>query len=537
MKKKTIDDLIQFCENQKFTKFSSKDTGFQLSIQVPATFEEEKEVDNAHRGMMRVKVKIFHTGLNKNQSYVSEEAAKKAMPSIKNRPLLAAIHQLDDGSWDFESHNYEIVTNDDGEEEIHYIEQQIGSFSEEEPFFEYDEENDKNFVCAYGWIPEEYTKAADILREKDGTKNSVELCIDEFSYNAKEKYLDLSSFYVEASTFLGKRDDGTEIGEGMQGSRADIEDFSIKENHTAFSRDEKLIEVLDKLNETLSDFNINKNAKEGGTNKNMDKFNELLSKYEKTVEDIDFEYEGLTDEELEAKFNEVFGEEKPEDDPEVNPSAEGEDPEEGQTSVAYSYTVNGETRSFAVSLQDKIYAIQDLVNATYAEADNTYYGVTVFENYVVMCDYWNGRYYKQNYTSEKDVYTLTGDRVEVYTEFVTAEEQTELDNMRSNYSSISEELEKYQKAEENEKKDQLFESDDYKNIADTEQFAELQKDHSELSFEELESKLDEMLLSYAKSGSLTFSVKEEKTKPTRKSLIDPKKNQKRDIYGGLFSKK
>ena len=38
----------------------------------------------------------------------------------------------------------------------------------------------------------------------------------------------------------------------------------------------------------------------------MDKLNELWAQYNKTLEDLDFEYEGLSDEELEAKFAEVF---------------------------------------------------------------------------------------------------------------------------------------------------------------------------------------------------------------------------------------
>ena len=90
----TIDDLVKFCSEQNFTRFSSKETGYKLSVQVPATFEVDDEVDNDHRGMMRLKFRIFHTGLNRNGSFVSEEAAKNAMPTIKNRPILAHIHQL-----------------------------------------------------------------------------------------------------------------------------------------------------------------------------------------------------------------------------------------------------------------------------------------------------------------------------------------------------------------------------------------------------------------------------------------------------------
>ena len=47
----------------------------------------------------------------------------------------------------------------------------------------------------------------------------------------------------------------------------------------------------------------------------MDKFNELLSKYGKTIEDVDFDYEGLTDEELEQKFKSVFGDAQSDDEP------------------------------------------------------------------------------------------------------------------------------------------------------------------------------------------------------------------------------
>jgi len=41
-------------------------------------------------------------------SFVSEEAAKDSMPTIKNRPIMAYIHQRDDGEWDFEGHNMSI---------------------------------------------------------------------------------------------------------------------------------------------------------------------------------------------------------------------------------------------------------------------------------------------------------------------------------------------------------------------------------------------------------------------------------------------
>jgi hypothetical protein len=239
----TLDDLVLFCKQNNFTKFSAKESGYQLAVQVPTTFEVEDESDDNHRGMLKLKFRILHDGLNRNGSFVSHEAADKASVTIADRPIMAAIHQLDDGSWDFESHEMEIIENEDGEQEINYIEKQVGSFSSEKPFWEHDDELDKDYLCAYGYIAEEYTKAADIIRNKGWTKNSCELSIEELAYNARENYLELKSFYLSASTLLGKRDDGTEIGEGMLGSRADIADFSV-ENNSVFSQNEKVIKFF-----------------------------------------------------------------------------------------------------------------------------------------------------------------------------------------------------------------------------------------------------------------------------------------------------
>ena len=149
----TIDDLVKFCEEQKFAKFSSNETGYKLAVKVPTTFESEDSVDENHRGMKKVKIKIFHTGVNRNKSRVSKEAAERAMKTIPDRPVLAAIHQLDDGSWDFEGHEMKTVKNEEtGEDETVYIESQVGSFSSEPAILEHDYKLDKDFVCSYAYI-------------------------------------------------------------------------------------------------------------------------------------------------------------------------------------------------------------------------------------------------------------------------------------------------------------------------------------------------------------------------------------------------
>lgn len=594
----TIEDLIRFCQDNKMYSFNSKEQGYRLSVQVPATFEVDENVDEAHRGMMKLKFRIFHTGLNRNGSFVSEEAAKDAMPTIKNRPIMAAIHQLDNGEWDFEAHNFEIVKNEEtGEEEVVYIEKQVGSFDESEPFFEYDEKLDKTYICGYGYIAEDYTKAADIIRAKNGTKNSCELSIDEFSYNGKEHYLSLDKFYVAASTLLGRKADGTEIGEGMLGSRADIADFSQENNslmnYSDNETNQKLIETLDKLNNTLSKFNINQAefsaenySKEGGNIEVLKIFEELLAKYNKTEADIEFEVEGLSDEELEQKFAEVFGEVSNEEDPaseegenfdendesdESNESEESDESEEveeveeveeesdeetetpevieteacGKKKKKCSISVGEVERTFELSLDDIQCALHNLVNDMYAEADNTYYGVTVYDSYVVMHDWWNGRNFKQSFAREEDNFSLVGDRVEVYTNWLTKEEEESLAELRANYAELKQFKEDTENAQLHSQREGILNNDKYSVLAEkdenneykNEAYAKLVSEMDNYSLDDLEKELKSVFADYITNGGQFAYNNDAEVKPSvSKKLFAKSTEKKASRYGNLFNK-
>ena len=63
----------------------------------------------------------------------------------------------------------------------------------------------------------------------------------------------------------------------------------------------------------------------------MTKFEELLKKYNKTVEDITFEYEGLSDEELEEVFSTTFGESEPTPDTVLTESDKSDDDTDDDT--------------------------------------------------------------------------------------------------------------------------------------------------------------------------------------------------------------
>lgn len=531
----SFDSLYRFFIDQdKSMNFNSKDFGKSIVVSIPGRFEQSSD---AMPGMLKLKLKVCHTELNRNGSYISEENMKKAMPSLKYRPILAYIHTLPNGEDDFYAHNIEIVSDKNGEEKINYLEKQVGCFTIDEPYLEYDEEIDKTYVIAHAVIPEEYTSAADIIRRKEGTKVSCELVINELAYNAKEKYLDIIDFYFGATTLLGCDEEGNEIGEGMIGSRADISEFCLEEKTYAFQ--EQIIEMQEKLDKLISCFNIN-NSKKGGIS--MNHFEELLAKYGVTAEDITFEYEGMSDEELDVRFAELFDSEESQEDAVIakeNEEVEEEVVEVEPEVVEEVVVTKNETfvRSFELSHDDIRCALYALL-LPYEEADDEWYYISdVFDSYFVY-ESWSGKIYGQEYVKDDEVVSFEGERYELFKELLTASEKAELEAMRSNYAAISEKLKVYEDAEIEAKKVELLNADDYASVRNDEAFAKLIKDHANISYEELQSKCDQIILDAVKSGKYSaVNSTDASVTTSKKQFTNPTvKKTKSSRYGKLFAK-
>ena len=551
----TLDSLYQFfVEQNKNVNFSSKENHSPIVVTTNGFFETD---DTEMPGMLKLELKVCHTETNRNGSHISTENMEKAMPTLKYRPILAYIHELEDGTKDFYAHNMEIVENEDGDSDIVYIEKQVGCFTADDPWLKYDKKKDKTYVHAYAVIPENYTEAADIIRRKNGTKVSCELVIDELSYNAKEKYLDLTSFYFGGCTLLGCDEQGNEIGEGMLGARADISDFCHQE--PVYTYQDKMIEVLEKLNMTLSNFNTNTAQK--GCDK-MNKFEELLAKYGKTAEEVTFETEGLSDEELEAKFAEVFenddtGEGEGEgddgdgegantnDDNSGDGDGEGEnDDGDGEGEDADDGEPEKFTKTFTVELShDDIRNALYVLIRQYETEDEYYYIREVFDNYFVMQDWYNNKIYKQSYTVDGEDVTLDGDRVEVFEILVTKEEKEALDALKENYSALEikyDELKEfkdnYDAAELKAKKDAILSRAEYSVLAEDEAFKALVADAINFSVDEVEVKAKSIFADYViKTGEFSAKIDETNKPKVLGFNLDTKKEKKKKAYGNLFN--
>ena len=548
-----LEDLYDFYSNRykRSTHFSAEKSGHQIFVQVPAEFEVDKNADYKDESLLFCKVKLMHSGENRNHSSVTDEALKKASKTLAYKPVLANFMEYEDEKTgktlkDFTSHDMEL--NDDGS--VNYIEKQVGCFTSDKPFFEVEEETGHNFLYGYCAIPVDYTDAASIIERKNGTKISVELAVNEMEYSGKNKVLELTDVVIMGATLLGKDPDTKkDIGEGMLNARLDIADFNAKNNSLFSDYDSTLIDLQERLEKLESACFNNKNdisGKEETIEVEKEKFEEEVTE---TVEVT--ETEETTEEEVTVTENESeetvdeTSEETTENDPVENTQDETTDTgvteNESVNPEKYSVTMSdGSVKEFSLSLDEITMSLYNLVNQMYGEADNAYYGVTVYEdNTLIMSDYWNGKYYRQSFNRDGDNFSLVGDRVAVHSVWVTDEEDASLNEMRSNYSSVIEELNTYKSAEVFADKMTVFDDEAYSEYLNTDEFKALMSEDSvnKYSKEELSEKADATLGKLVKKNK-TFSFAGET--PQKKHVSRVAFNAEKETedtykpYGDLF---
>ena len=559
-----IEDLYDFYSNKykRSTKFSAEKTGEPLVVQVHGLVKFD-ESDKNKDGLLPVHLQSCHTDLNVNGSNIESSVMEAALPSFSNRPILGYIHKVTtdenpEGQWEFYSHNMHEDENGD----VVYDEYPIGIIPEScNAQLVYDEEKKKTYCEVDGYIFEEYSKAAEILQREEECSVSVELSIRELSYDAKQKFLNIEDFWFSGVTILGKTPQGNEVKPGMTGSNIKLADFSSKNNSLFEDYESKMVELQARI-ENLETACFNKEqdssvrtlSKEGGNKESMTKFEELLAKYNKTVEDVTFDYSELSDEELEAKFAEVFGEDNNTDGDNSGDNTANEPSNDnegvGENATEPEGTTDGDnegegqnfenmTKTFEISHDDIRYALYNLLSS-YEDADNEWYYITgVYDSYFVYESWDGGKIYGQKYTKDNDNVSFDGERYNLHKEYLTDSEYTEIQDMRSNYSSVVDELNTYKSAEVFADKMTVFDDEAYSEYLDTDEFKALMSEDSvnKYSKEELSEKADATLGKLVKKNK-TFSFAGET--PQKKHVSRVAFNAEKETedtykpYGDLF---
>jgi hypothetical protein len=313
---------------------------------------------------------------------------------------------------------------------------------------------------------------------------------------------------------------------------------------------DKLIETLEKINITLESFsNTTKNSEKGGE-KVMNKFEELLAKYSKTIDEVTFEYENLSDEELEVAFKEAFGEVEEEietvvEETVVVEETSVEEPIDEDTVVVEEPVVEETTvedpvenfvLQYELSHDDIRYALYNLLSA---DSDDKFYYVwilEVFDNKFIYEDYEENKFYRQGYTKDGDTVALDGDKVEVFNEWLSKEEKDALDTLKTDYAVLKAFKDNYDATELHAQREAILNANEYSVLADNDEFKALASNMDNYSIDDLKIKADLIFASHVKTLG-EFSAKKDETKTIKSIGFNfNKKESKKGPYGNLFNK-
>ncbi len=539
----TIDDLVQYSKESSLVHFKAEKQQDAVVVSIPTTFSTVDYDDDCFK---KIRLKACHTKLNRNGSYISEEVMDRAKETFVNKPILASIKEFEDKDGnsvlDFNGHDMAITTDkmDNSKERVEYVEQIVGIIPET-CNMELVQEDDKSYLYVDGYIHKDYTYACDILEKRGSADVSVELAINEYAYNAKEKYLEFLDFKFLGVTLLGAH-----VEPGMKGAQVVFaEDYTEKFN--------ALVDSVEELKTLFSTYH-KENSMKGGqevleTENNETIIEEVIEEVAleaeqeveveeviETEEQVESEQEQI--EETEEVEEEVVATEETTEEPVIEEMAEqAEETEEPTLEEVTEEVFENKTISFEVSHDDIKYALYNLIEKFDEIDEDCYYIMGVFDTYFIMNGYRHNKNYKVPYTVEGDNVVLGEGRIEIFAEYLTQEELDEVKAMRAEYSTLKETVSTYELAKEREAKEAVFADVAYEALSEVKEYQELKDNMDNFSIEEIQTKADLLFAKQVKTTG-TFAMKATPDSESKKlmfSVSSVDSNEVDRTYGNLFN--
>ena len=224
---------------------------------IPSKFSLSNDFSLNNPDFHLVKLRIMSSGENYNGSSFTIDSLNKAKDSVAYTPILANIVEREDGELDANGHDVDFEMKADYKGNISfketYVERPVGVFLNNSTEIKYDEENDVNYIQAYGIIWKTYSSMYDILKRDEVKDVSVEIEVINGQFR-DDGYYEIQEYNILATTILGN------------GNLPAIENSRIEFN---FSQDNDYRSKLEQVDILLQNFN-----KKGG-GKGMDENKEL----------------------------------------------------------------------------------------------------------------------------------------------------------------------------------------------------------------------------------------------------------------------
>lgn len=466
------------------------------NVSLAVTYDLDESFDTDR--FIKMRLRVCHDGVNPNGSNFNVDDMNSAKDTLKNIPILANVEFDENGQPQFGSHDMSIEKDkvNDGEYRMVYKEVPIGVIPETNNY-EIVEYDGKNYVFVDGYVWRGYSNYAEDIIERDkNIKLSMEISVNEFTFNAAKKIYNITDYKYTGITFLNN-----ELGTGMKNAMGTTGTFAEKDNIN-----EKMLIIMQELNETLVAFN-KKNTEEGGK-KQMD-------------ENI---VTNATPEEQPAVPAENF---------EGEPAAP-----ETPASVESGAPANDKfVKTFELSHEDIRCGLYTLLANIETEKDDDYFIDAVYDTCFDYSFWRSNSMYRQKYIKDGENVAFEGDPYEIFVEKLTADEKAALDTMRANYESMQTEVAslrdykakieaEFALAEKQEIIDKWSE-----NLKDSAEFTALKDKLNEYSKEDLEKEC-KCIFADAKA-SFTFSAKSKDDGVIRIPIVE-KDSVPSSPYGDLF---
>lgn len=497
-----------------------------MNQRYPVSFIKKGEYESSDFRFIDVSIDVMHTGANLNKTSFTKDAINKAVPTIRNTPILGyVVDELDEEDKDFKGHEHELRITDKDVKYV-YAGQAYGVIPEScNPRWIVKDDGtgiEREYLRVDGLIWTKFSDPVDIFT-RDGTKNhSVELTDMACGPADKNGNVPVGSFKFDGCCILSTTDPS--IKPAMTGSCVTA-NFSV-EDITAQIRDRLYEYQAIQQNYTAQNDNpsdeekgdttpMNENEiKTPGVEENQVPAENTVTPTEPAGNDATPPNENTVTEPTAAPAEEnVAPTTEPEPAPVEPAGTENTAPTENETAAGAEFTLS------ANQLRDEIYNallkfqvpsrwdpdcmipkywLTDILDSEVIVTDSGTYqlmGIPYSMNGDnVVLDYANIKRKKVTYEDwdEGDVMpglitmfsTLTDKLVELSDSFTKAANEV---------SEIKPKLEAYQQAEEKAaaaadkaKRDELFSIMDEKLGADTEYIA--LKENNEISYSDLETK-------------------------------------------------
>ena len=286
----------------------------------------------------------------------------------------------------------------------------------------------------------------------------------------------------------------------------------------------------------------------------MGRFEELLAKYGKTADEVTFEYENLSDEELEVAFKKAFEEIAEEDDTVVEETVVEEEANETVVEEPVDVVVEEDAEPAVEEPVEEVVEIEerfvlkyelshdDIRSALYgllgAESDEDYYYtwiIEVFDDKFIYQDYMENKFYRRGYSKDGDNVALDDNKVEVFNEWISRAEKDALDALKADYAALKAFKETYDAAIVKAQKTEILDKAEYECLVDDAEFVQLRTDMDKFSAEEIATKADLIFAAHMKF-TMKFSAKNEGKKSDFMSFNFTQEESKKSPYGNLFNK-